>query len=221
LLGFLTAADFELGMLSMQSRLWEETKQYQIASRSVLNECELESVEIANLHGYGQSWPVLLEIWRVTMVQFRPSSHGYFSVPSEQSAHLTGMLLYDVSMLCAYAKISFLRRLANGLHNNHYNKGGKGQQLLLFLHQHEMRVQQWTRSNNIARDALWHASQVLHLVFQQTSHPSAEDILFNLVIYECLFPAMLIAWAFCRSRFACFLCAPLSSMVVGNCAASS
>jgi hypothetical protein len=209
--GFFTAEDFELGMCAMQSRLWEETQQFQIASRSVLDECELESVEIANLHGYGVSWPVLLGIWRVTMERFLLSSHGHSSALGKQAAHLTGRLLYHSSMLRAYADISFLRRLATNLNSTEK----AGHHLPPFLHQADMRVAQWTRSN-FARDALWHAAQIIHLATQEVYNLRAQNIMLNPVITECLFRATLLAWAFCRFRFTCSLCAPLSSVAHGE-----
>lgn len=199
LAGFFTTADFELEMCAIQSRLWVETKQQPAAPQPALGEPSQISP-----HGYGQGWPVLLDIWRVIMERFRPESKPYCEDSSEQMAYLTGMMMYHSSMLRVYADLSFLCRLAKG------SSQGTGNRQF-FMRQYEIRVQQWARSS-AACDALWHAAQILDLATQSIASLFAQKIIvLNPVIVECLYRAAILAWAFCRSRLSCPLCAPLSS----------
>ncbi|CRG83351.1 Cutinase transcription factor 1 alpha [Talaromyces islandicus] len=205
LAGFFTTADFELEMCAMQSRLWVETKQQPTVQRPALGNSH--NTHIENLHGYGQGWPVFLDIWRVMMERFRPESKPYCEDSSEQMAYLTGMTMYHSSMLRVYADLSFLGRLAKGCTRSP-SQGGNGN---FFMRQYEIRVQQWARSS-AACDALWHAAQILDLATQYIPSLFAQKmIVLNPVIIECLYRAALVSWAFCRSRLSCSLCAPLLS----------
>lgn len=188
----------------MQSRLWVETKQQPTTQRP-----DSQNTHIASLHGYGQGWPVLLDIWRVMMDRFRPESKPYCENSSEQMAYLTGMMMYHSSMLRVYADLSFLRRLAKGCTNSSSApQGGNGH---FFMRQYEIRVQQWARSST-ACEALWHTAQILDLATQYIPSLFAQKIaVLNPVIIECLYRAALVSWAFCRSRLSCSLCAPLLS----------
>lgn len=210
--GFFTVADFELGMCSIQSRLWEETKKFQIAGHSVLVESELTCEQIASQHGYGQSWPFILEIWRVTREHISASSHAYSSPSAEQDAYLTGTLWYHASMLRAYADISLFRHFAFRLQKAEKDISLKSTP---FTRHYELAVHQWSRSS-IARDALWHAAQILHSAINSTPKLRRQSSLPLLVVSECLFRAALVIWAVARSNFICSMCAPVSSITHGD-----
>lgn len=137
--GFLTASDFELGIASMQSRLWEETRKFQIAGPSLLGESRLFCDEIARQHGYGQSWPGVLDLWKLTREHLVPSSQKYTSSHvAEQRAYCSSTLWYHASMLRATVDVSRLRALAFVLHGTSEIAAAIAVQRL--LRQHELSI---------------------------------------------------------------------------------
>lgn len=209
--GYYTQQDFELGLCTMQSRLWEETQCSRLSDELALGQSHLDLNESrdtpATEHGgFGQSWPVLLGIWRVTMEQFRRSPSRYSSVGSEEEAYLTGITLYHASLIRAHSDFSLIRRLAFAL--------CEGSTPSHYIRQWELSLQGWTRSHDI-REALWHAVQIVWCFADETQIPGKrvgpESVVTSLAT-DCLFRAGLVIWVYARSTMACDLCGPTAAM---------
>lgn len=198
--GYVTIHDFEIGICSMQARLWEETQHpAAYSNRVATNSTDGPS----SIHGYGQSWPVLLGIWRVTMEQFRISHKRYCDHESEQETYLTSLLLYHASLLRVYVDMPLLRRLAKSYLQQ---KVGSNQ---LARRELEMKLHDWSRSTK-AKDALWHAAQILRLHRELSPMIIKRGIPISNIAADCLFRAGLVAWAMSRSSLNCGLCRPAS-----------
>ncbi|KEF56142.1 uncharacterized protein A1O9_07723 [Exophiala aquamarina CBS 119918] len=209
--GYYTQQDFELGLCTMQSRLWEETQCQRLSHELAMGQSHLELDEPrdkpAPFHGgFGQSWPVLLGIWRVTMEQFRRSPSRYSGVESEKEAYFTGITLYHASLIRAHSDYSLIRRLAFAL--------CEGSTPSNYIRQWELNIQDWTRSHEI-REALWHAAQIVRCFADETQTPDkrvGQDCIVTCVATDCLFRAGLVIWVHVRSTMACDLCGPTAAM---------
>lgn len=198
--GFRTISDFELGLVSMQARSWEETQHPATAVDGFLT--GQDAPDNLSAGGFGQSWPVLWGIWHVTMEQFRSSHREYCPHPSEKETYLTSLLLYHASLLRVYVDMKILRRLAISLTRNSTSNPAKRQM--------ESLVHDWARSGR-AKDALWHAAQILRLHSENAPDLRAQNIPINPVAMNCIYRAGLVVWAISRSSQNCGLCAPGST----------
>lgn len=198
--GFRTISDFELGLVSMQARSWEETQHPASAFDGFAAGQDAPDHLIAG--GFGQSWPVLWGIWHVTMEQFRSSHMEYCPHPSEKETYLTSLLLYHASLLRVYVDMKILQRLVISLTRDSSSNPVKRQM--------ESLVQDWARSGR-AKDALWHAAQILRLHSENAPELHAQNIPINPVAMNCVFRAGLVVWAISRSSQNCGLCAPGST----------
>lgn len=198
--GFRTIHDFELGLVSMQARSWEET-QHQTTSFDGFAAGQ-DAPDQLSAGGFGQSWPVLWGIWHVTMEQFRSSHMEYCPHPSEKETYLTSLLLYHASLLRVYVDMKILRRLVISLTRDGFSNPAKRQM--------ETLVHDWARSGR-AKDALWHAAQILRLHSKNAPELHAQNIPINPVAMNCVFRAGLVVWAISRSSQNCGLCAPGST----------
>ncbi|KAK5056508.1 hypothetical protein LTR84_012039 [Exophiala bonariae] len=196
--GFRTIHDFELGLVSMQARSWEET-QHQTTSFDGFAAGQDAPADHLSAGGFGQSWPVLWGIWHVTMEQFRSSHVAYCPHPSEKETYLTSLLMYHASLLRVYVDMKILRRLVMSLTRDGFSSPAKRQM--------ETLVHDWARSGR-AKDALWHAAQILRLHSEHAPELRAQSIPINPVALDCVFRAGLVVWAISRSTQNCGLCAP-------------
>ena len=198
--GFRTISDFELGLVSMQARSWEETQHPATAIDGFLG--GQDAPENLSAGGFGQSWPVLWGIWQVTMEQFRTSHREYCPHPSEKEKYLSSLLLYHASLLRVYVDMKILRRLAISLTRDSTSNPAKRQM--------ESLVHEWARSGR-AKDALWHAAQILRLHSEHAPALRAQNIPINPIAMNCIYRAGLVVWAISRSSQNCGLCAPGST----------
>lgn len=191
--GFTTTQDFELGLCAMQSRLWEETRHSQPFEPRVPG-LKSEIVPPSELHGYGQSWSILLGIWRLTMEHWRTSNPSFPSYPSRNETYVSIMLLYHNSLLRVSADLVLIRRLVKMLEQKRYSAQ--------LVRRYESQVQQWTESNS-AKDALWHAAQIKEIYSRQIPDLRADRKIISPVATHCLVQAALVCWAFSRSSLTC------------------
>lgn len=211
---FVTPVRYELILCSVQSRLWEETKQYEFARGHLLiDEWELQKAESSNSYGYGHSWRLLLETWIGEMERSVFAPRNGTSNPGDLSSYLTATILYHSSMLRFYANISLFRDVATRLYSNH-NSDNTDHHMSPALERSQTKIQQWTQTY-YARHALWHATQILHVLQQQRVVSVGNNIIFSPEAYECIYRASLVVWAFTKHCFVCAFCMPVSSLGYG------
>lgn len=213
--GYHTPQDFELGLCTMQSRLWEETHCRRISDKLGLGQVHLDDEEPGDAPapgrgGFGQSWPVLLGIWRITMEQFRRLPSRYSNGEAEAEAYFTGITLYHASLLRAHSDFSLIRRLAFAL--------CEGSTPSNYLRDWELFIQAWTRSPG-SRESVWHAAQIVRCFADQVQDSGHEPermasggCVVACVASDCLFRAGLVIWACARATMACDMCSPTAAM---------
>ncbi|KAH6975708.1 hypothetical protein EDB80DRAFT_740511 [Ilyonectria destructans] len=193
-LTFLLPEDFEAGMCAMQSRLWEEA---QHKHESTLCSVSPLSDTITSGIGYGLSWQVQLEIWRATMDHLSEQNRGHSAESTETWNRFTAMMQYHMSFLRMYADLKLIKRLIDSLGTDGYNPS--------LIRRFETQIQQWAKSTS-AKQALWHAAQILELFNQNAPGIQALDSLVCPSTTACLFRAAQVVWAICRSTLSCDLC---------------
>lgn len=213
--GIMLAEDIQLGLCSLQSRLWHWSMKSEKADFTTRN--ELSGI-IKNMDAWKRHLD-RIEVWESDACNFQPKQHWamrfYYGMEShtengwqnvvfyrQKSLVCDGIALYHLSKLQAYSNLRILSQLSKDIKLGK-SPEGRGEMYQKVWRKREIGTKEWANSSN-ARRALSHAAAILGFYNELPTY-LRQGI--DPIIYVALSSAALVVWAYTSfARHNCETC---------------